>query len=193
VTLQLPGRHAVANALLALAVAEMVGVPPELAVAGLAGVSPNGMRGEVRRIGGLTVVVDCYNANPMSVRAALDLLEGHAAARRVVVLGTMLELGDATAALHAEVLSDALSREVDLVVATGAFSAAASGLASREEERLLAAADWGAAYPKLRERLSGDEVVLLKASRGVALEGVLPLLEADFAGTPASPEGGEEV
>jgi UDP-N-acetylmuramoyl-tripeptide--D-alanyl-D-alanine ligase len=193
VMLRLPGRHAVTNALLALTVAELVGVRPKLAVEGLATVTATAMRGEVRRIGGLTVVVDCYNANPMSVRAALDLVEGHAAARRVVVLGTMLELGDATDALHREVLTDALTRELDLVVATGAFARAAADLGSGEGARLLTAEDWATAYPRLRQRLSGDEVVLLKASRGVALEGILPLLEEDFAGVSAPPEVGEEA
>jgi len=182
VTLGIPGRHAVANAMLALAVSELLGVKAKTAVQGLAGVAPGSMRGEVRRIGDLTVVVDCYNANPPSVRAALDLLTGHAASRRVAVLGTMLELGDAAAALHRDVLRDALSRELDLVVATGDFATAAA--AEPADERVLAAPDWKTAYPELRARLDGDEVVLLKASRGVALEGILPLLEADFGANP---------
>lgn len=190
VTLNVPGRHAVVNALLALAVADLLGVTPAKAVEGLAEVDSGDMRGEMRRIGDLTVVVDCYNANPPSVRAALDLLEGQGAGRRVVVLGTMLELGAESERLHAQVLADALSRDVDLVVATGAFQAAAT-----DDERLLSASDWKAAYPALRDRLQGDEVVLLKASRGVAMEGILPLLETDFGrGDDAETDGeGEEA
>ncbi|NIQ52493.1 MAG: UDP-N-acetylmuramoyl-tripeptide--D-alanyl-D-alanine ligase, partial [Gammaproteobacteria bacterium] len=61
------------------------------------------LRGEIRRLGGLTVLVDCYNANPQSVRAALDLLEALPAAEgRVAVLGSMLELGDRSEPLHDE-------------------------------------------------------------------------------------------
>jgi UDP-N-acetylmuramoyl-tripeptide--D-alanyl-D-alanine ligase len=180
VTLGLPGRHGVANALLALAVSELLGVPAKVAVKGLAEVTAEGMRGEVRRIGGLSVVVDCYNANPLSVRAALDLLESHHASRRVVVLGSMLELGESAESLHRSVLEDALTRDIDLVVATGIFAEVAPSPESVASDRLLLARDWGAAYPELRPRLSGDEVVLLKASRGVALEGIIPLLESDF-------------
>jgi UDP-N-acetylmuramoyl-tripeptide--D-alanyl-D-alanine ligase len=141
------------------------------------------MRGEVRRIGGLTVVVDCYNANPPSVRAALELLESQAATNRVAVLGTMLELGAEEERLHREVLEVGLARDIDLIVATGAFATAAAR-AVAPTGRLLTAPDWKAAYPLVRDRLQGDEIVLLKASRGVAMEGILPLLEADFGGGP---------
>jgi UDP-N-acetylmuramoyl-tripeptide--D-alanyl-D-alanine ligase len=168
-------------------------------VQGIARAEPGSLRGEVRRIGGLTVVVDCYNANPQSVRAALDLLHGQStASRTVAVLGTMLELGEAAARLHEETLSYVLELDIDLVVATGAFAAAdvvtahkatATGgtAATRAADRVLCADDWQSAYPFLRERLDGDEVVLLKASRGVALEGILPSLERDFGAQAQSP------
>lgn len=199
VSLAIPGRHAVVNALLALAVADLVGVSAKDAAVGVSGVGAGNLRGEVRRVGDLTVVVDCYNANPLSVRAALDLIETQSATRKVVVLGTMLELGDASAELHEAVLTDALARHVDLVVATGAFADAAgelglgvasTGVASTGAEgRLLCAPDWQTAYPELRARLSGNEVVLLKASRGVALEGLLPLIEADFGASGGTAVG----
>ena len=181
VVMPLVGRHAVSDAMIALAVADLLGVAPKDAVRGLAGAQTNPLRGEVRRVGSLTVIVDCYNANPQSVRAALDILESQGAVtRRVAVLGTMLELGEASRRLHEEVLRDALDREIDLIVATGAFSEAAAGEGATDASRLVRASDWEEAYPLLRERLSGDEVVLLKASRGVALEGILPMIERDF-------------
>ncbi len=181
VTMPLAGKHAVTDAMIALAIADLLGVAPKDAVRGLASAQTNPLRGEVRRVGSLTVIVDCYNANPQSVRAALDVLEGQGAAtRRVAVLGTMLELGEASYRLHQDVLRDALGRDVDLVVATGAFAEAAVELSEKDPSRLITATDWNEAYPLLRERLSGDEVVLLKASRGVALEGILPLIERDF-------------
>jgi UDP-N-acetylmuramoyl-tripeptide--D-alanyl-D-alanine ligase len=181
VAMPLVGKHAVTDALLALAVADLLGVAPKDAVRGLATAQTNPLRGEVRRVGTLTVIVDCYNANPQSVKAALDVLEGQGAAtRRVAVLGSMLELGEASSHLHEAVLGDALSRDIDLVVATGAFAAAATEIGANDPSRLITAEDWEEAYPLLRERLSGDEVVLLKASRGVALERILPLIERDF-------------
>jgi UDP-N-acetylmuramoyl-tripeptide--D-alanyl-D-alanine ligase len=181
VAIPMVGRHVVSNAMLALAVADLLGVAPADAARGLATAESNPLRGEIRRIGGLTVVVDCYNANPQSVRAALDVLEGQgAAARRVAVLGTMLELGGESARLHREALASALERQIDLIVATGGFAGAAEELGALDGERVIAAPGWTEAYPLLRERLAGDEIVLLKASRGVKLEGILPLLEADF-------------
>jgi len=181
VTMPLAGRHAVTDAMIALAIADLLGVPARDALRGLASAETNPLRGEVRQIGTLTLIVDCYNANPQSARAALDMLEGQAtASRRVAVLGTMLELGASSERLHEEVLGDALSRDIDLIVATGAFAEAASGGSVNDPSRLITATDWKEAYPLLRERLVGDEVVLLKASRGVALEGILPLIERDF-------------
>ncbi len=177
VTLAVPGRHAVLDALLALVVAELLNVPAQAAAQGVAAVEAASMRGETRRVGDLTVTVDCYNANPPSVRAALDLLNARGGARKVVVLGSMLELGPASPALHEQVLRHALALGIDLVVATGAFAEAAAGF---QDERLVVSSDWKGAYPELRRRLAGDEMVLLKASRGVALEGILPVLEADF-------------
>lgn len=182
VTAPMFGRHGVTNSMLALTVAELLGVPARDAVRGLSATESRPMRGEYRRVGDLTLIVDCYNANPQSVRASLDVLEAQGvAARKVAVLGTMLELGEESARLHAEVLDDALGRDIDLVVATGAFQAAAGP--EVESDRLITGPEWTEAYPALRDRLRGDEILLLKASRGVALEGILPLLERDF-GTP---------
>ncbi len=180
VTLRIAGRHAVVNALLAMAVVRAVGADEQAAAEAIGRVEASGMRGEMRRIGDLRVIVDCYNANPQSVVAALDLLASRpAGARKVVVLGSMLELGDRSAALHRAVLADALSRDLDLVLATGAFATAAADLPAAGP-RLLVVDDPRAAYALLRERLDGDEVVLLKGSRGVALERLLPMLEVDF-------------
>jgi UDP-N-acetylmuramoyl-tripeptide--D-alanyl-D-alanine ligase len=191
VALPLPGRHSVMNALIALAVAEAVGVGPKDAAQGLSSAEVTSLRGEVRRIGDVTVIVDCYNANPQSARAALDVLSGQSAASRTVaVLGTMLELGAAAPRLHEEVLRFALDSDIDLVVATGDFAASAEVVAPGDE-RVLRADDWQSAYPALRDRLEGDEIVLLKASRGVALEGLLPLLEADFGNGESHQSVGE--
>jgi UDP-N-acetylmuramoyl-tripeptide--D-alanyl-D-alanine ligase len=92
-----------------------------------------------------------------------------------VVLGSMLELGPGSEAIHRRVLADVLDRSVDVVVASGSFAAVAGA-----DDRVVAAEDPLEAYARLRPRLTGDEVVLLKGSRGVALERLLPLFEADF-------------
>jgi UDP-N-acetylmuramoyl-tripeptide--D-alanyl-D-alanine ligase len=192
VTLAGPGRHLVQNALLALTVAELFAVEPGVAAAGVSSVRPGWMRGQVEDVGGLTLLLDCYNANPLSVKAALDLLELQTEApRRVAVLGSMLELGEQSQEFHADTLRDALTRKVDLVVAIGAFAAAASHVPGASGgPAVLAAESPLAAYARLKEHLIGDEVVLLKASRGVELESIIPKIREDF-GHPNPAEGSE--
>ena len=180
VRLGMAGRHAVVNALLALAVSRELGVDPAVAGAALEGVAPKGMRGEIRRVGDLSVVLDCYNANPQSVKAALDLLEVRSVgSRKVVVLGSMLELGRQSDSLHRSVFQDALRRNIDVIVATGAFADVPVD-ASDPSRVVVRESDPRAAYALLREHLEGNETVLLKGSRGVALERLLPMLEVDF-------------
>jgi UDP-N-acetylmuramoyl-tripeptide--D-alanyl-D-alanine ligase len=191
VRLAVAGRHAVQNALVALTVAGLLGVGPEDAARGLANIKAGKLRGEIRRFGDLTLVVDCYNANPQSVEAALDLLEARSVGSgRVAFLGSMLELGEHEAELHREVLAGALARGLDGVVATGLFSAAAETLGSRPQggTELMIEPDPDRAYQALRPRLSGGEVVLLKASRGVQLERLVPRFEADFGGADQKAE-----
>lgn len=185
VHLQVPGRHAVYDALIALAISDLLQTPHGPAVRGLEQYRPQGMRGEQLHAGDLTLLLDCYNANPQSVRAALDLLGLiPSAGRRVAVLGSMLELGDRSAALHDELLSEALSRALDVVLALGEFAAAAERLHKTRrqgnEPALLASADAAEGYALLRGFLEGNELILLKGSRGVALERLVPLIEADF-------------
>jgi UDP-N-acetylmuramoyl-tripeptide--D-alanyl-D-alanine ligase len=194
----LPGRHGVQNALLVLATAEAVGVPFEWAVPALAAAVPTHWRGERVRRGGLALWVDCYNANPQSTRAALELLADlPVSGGKVAVLGSMLELGPDAPRFHRELLDWAASLPLDLVVGIGAFADAAEAwlLASSEPERstpsgpeILPAGSVEQAYAGLRTRLRGTETVLLKASRGVALERILPHFDEDFGGAAASVE-----
>ncbi len=182
VHLRVPGRHSLRNALLALTVAELLDVPAAEATRGVGRVEAGSMRGEVRRIGGLTLIVDCYNANPQSVRAALDLLVDMEPGRpKVAVLGSMLELGARSEELHTVLLDEASALGLELLVATGDFARAA------EDTTILSVTDPLEAYEELRGRLAGDEVLLMKASRSVALERLLPLFENDFGvSVPAS-------
>ena len=180
VTAPTAGKHAASNALIALAVASLLNVPVRDAVRGLGSSEIGSMRGEFQRIGDLTVIVDCYNANPQSVRASLEVLESQAVTGdKVAVLGSMLELGNAATELHAEVLKDAVARDVDLVIATGHFAEVAAELGF-SEERVVSGENWEAVYSGLVDRLNGGEIILLKASRGIALERMLTRLEEDF-------------
>lgn len=176
---RLPGRHGAMNVLLAMAVAYLLDVPLDRAVPALEAVDPPPLRGEVRSVGGLTLLLDCYNANPQSVRAALEWLTSLPEAEpRVAVLGSMLELGKRGAALHRDVLEHALRLPVSLVVGIGAFAEAAEGLDAGD--RLVTATMTEEVWDVLAPRLRGDETVLLKGSRGMALERLLPRFEQTF-------------
>ena len=191
VHLRVPGRHSVPNALLALAVADILNVPAASAAKGISALEADSMRGEIRRVGKLTLLVDCYNANPQSTRAALELLAAMQPGRRkVAFLGTMLELGRRSDDLHATLLREATTFDFDLLVATGAFCNAVEHVEARSMGSILiAVVDPIEAYEGLRGRLSGDEVVLIKASRGCALERVVAEFERDFGGSDLVEEG----
>ena len=177
VQLRLRGRHNANNAMLALAVAQRWNVPADAALAALAELAPTKMRTELHRIGNMTVIADCYNANPSSVEAALDLLISMPrGGGRVAIVGSMLELGPESAQMHADTARAIADSDVDVIVATGDFVPAFSALENLGD-RMVSAQDPLAAFAELQPRLRGDEVVLLKGSRGVALERLLPRFE----------------
>jgi UDP-N-acetylmuramoyl-tripeptide--D-alanyl-D-alanine ligase len=181
----LPGRHNVRNALLALGVAEALGVPLQDAARGIGAMSSPKMRNEWRRVGTVGVLADCYNSNPPSLRAAVELLASIPAngGAKIAVVGTMRELGDHAEELHREAaatIAGLVGSGIDRVVATGDFVAAFQPLRQQLGDRLVAAEDPMQAYDELRPLLKGDETILLKGSRGVALERIIPLIERDF-------------
>jgi UDP-N-acetylmuramoyl-tripeptide--D-alanyl-D-alanine ligase len=151
-----------------------------VAAAGAVGVLPRGRvelaltpgRGARACLGnGITLIDDCYNANPMSMRAALEDLAATAPpeprARRVAVLGDMLELGQDERFFHAEVGEEATRTGVELLVTVGPRAAAMSD-GFRGQVRSLA--DAAEAAEVLPELLQAGDVVLVKGSRGVGLE-----------------------
>jgi UDP-N-acetylmuramoyl-tripeptide--D-alanyl-D-alanine ligase len=178
VELSLRGKHMVANALVALAVADALGVPLAEAAPALATASLPAGRSEIVELDGVTVINDSYNANPPSFAAALDLLAAVRGGRRaIVVAGTMRELGGASAELHRRVAEQILEAKPDLVAAVGEFVPAFEALRGEiRKNGLLAGETPEAIAPLLKASLQRGDVVLLKASRAVRLERVLPLL-----------------
>jgi murE/murF fusion protein len=171
--LHLVGRHAALDACAALAAAHAAGAPIERALAGLSRARPPSMRGELEDIAGRTVIVDCYNANPASMAAALRALAERAAGRgALAVMGDMLELGDHAPAAHRE--AGALARELGLgVIALGDHAATVAGAAGPGAE---VAADPAAAAARALARTAPGDWLLLKGSRGMRLERVLEAL-----------------
>jgi UDP-N-acetylmuramoyl-tripeptide--D-alanyl-D-alanine ligase len=173
-------RHNLLNLLAAVAAARALGQTP----AGRLEVSFSAMRGQRLELpGGAVLIDDCYNANPMSMRAAIDDLAETAPARRVAVLGDMLELGEAAPRLHREIGEHAAASGVSLLVTVGALAGEIGRGFSGE---LHSVADAPAAAELLPGLLREGDTVLLKASRGVGLERVREAL-AGPAPQPGEP------
>jgi UDP-N-acetylmuramoyl-tripeptide--D-alanyl-D-alanine ligase len=177
-TMSLRGAHNLRNALLAFAVARACGVPADVAAAGIGRVQPLNMRGAWQRLGTLTLINDAYNANPASMREAIALLDRLGSARqRVLVLGSMRELGPSAPALHEEIARRAVASGADVIAGIGDFVAPLRA-AANGGQRVVTAADVDDLWPALASRLAPDAVVLLKASRGIRLERLVPMLTA---------------
>jgi UDP-N-acetylmuramoyl-tripeptide--D-alanyl-D-alanine ligase len=169
------GLHNLRNAMLALAVARQCGVSYEDAALGIAGMPQPKMRSAWEQLGDVTLINDAYNANPGSTRAAIELLKGTGSGRqRVIVLGTMRELGAASAQCHADIAGLALASGADIVAGIGEFASALEK--QNERERVITAPDVEDLWPQLQARLKRNAIILLKASRGVQLERLVPHL-----------------
>lgn len=176
-TLAARGLHQADNAVRVWAVVEALDLDRAAAARALEAFVLPGGRGELTQVGNLTVLNDCYNANPPSFRAVIATAAALRAGRRLVfVAGTMRELGGDAAALHEEIADELVRLEPDLLAAVGEFVPALARHAGALGDRLLTADDPVALGPQLAARLRGDELVVLKASRGVALERILPAL-----------------
>jgi UDP-N-acetylmuramoyl-tripeptide--D-alanyl-D-alanine ligase len=164
-------RHQRTNALAAVAAAVAVGVQPS----GRLEAPTGALRGELVRLpDGALIINDCYNASPLSMRAALEELAGQAAAgRRVAILGDMLELGSEEVALHREVGELAERAGVELLVTVGPRAAAMLDTFDGEG---YAVADAREAAALAGELIAPGDVVLVKGSRGVGLEVVASAL-----------------
>ena len=178
-TLAIPGLHNVRNALAACACAHAVGITPAVMRVGLENFRPFTGRLQVKRaLNGATVIDDTYNANPDSVRAAIDVL-ARCAPPTLLVLGDMGEVGDQAAAFHQEIGAYAHSRQVSALCAFGehtaaaveAFGAAATKSGSIEE--LLDAVRAGA---------TPHTTVLVKGSRFMRMERVVQALTGEAGG-----------
>ena len=177
VQLPLPGRHQALNAEFAWAVAQSAGVGPEAAATALSSVTVPGGRSELTQAGALTILNDCYNANPHSFAASIATAGELRRGRRLVfVAGTMRELGADAERLHREVAERIVALDPELIAAVGEFVPAFAPWAGTLGDRLITAVDAPAMGPLLASRLRGDEVLVLKGSRGAALERILPAI-----------------
>ncbi len=181
VDLPVPGAHNVANAAAALAVAEHMGLSVAAAAARLRDFRLPPMRYQAEAIHGVTVITDCYNANPGSMRAALrTFAERPVTGRRVAVLGDMMELGEAGEGLHAALGADLIRYGLDAVWALGEFGPALVDAARRSGLDGVArcAGSPAEVVSAIRDAVRPGDAILVKGSRGMEMEKLVELFRA---------------
>ena len=183
------GRHNVYNAMVAFAIGIKMGVEEKEIREGLKGYKSVGMRQNIYKINGVTVIEDCYNASPESMNAAINVLDDTAKAhggRMIALLGDMRELGTGSAALHAKVGSYLAEKRADYLFTYGELSenlangALESGM---QENRIFRSpiTDAEAVGEKILGIIKEGDVLLVKASRALAAENVLNYVKAHMS------------
>ncbi|WP_176231253.1 glutamate ligase domain-containing protein [Candidatus Hakubella thermalkaliphila] len=144
---------------------------------GLQGAQLSDMRMEMVRVDGIRIINDAYNANPMSMKAALKTLSHMGKrARTIALLGDMLELGEKTVYYHREIGREVVEQKIDFLIAMGELSKyiyEAALEAGLEQKRALLVDSLEDAAKEIKKILSSGDVLLIKASRAIGLERVL--------------------
>lgn len=184
VALRFLGGHQVSNALGAATVAWGLGMPLPAVARALSLAAPRaaGRLDVTERPDGVTVINDAFNANPESVRAALETLAAMSAGRRITVLGEMAELGDLTRDAHEQAGRDAARLGIDIVIAVGTAGAEALAAGARsgsERTRVTVVPDPAAALKAVRDLVQPGDVVLAKASHSMHMEDMAVALAAE--------------
>src|SRR5579863_1154346 len=169
-TLHLLGAHNASNAMAGLAVALEAGVGIDAAVQALSSLTAQDKRGQVIEVGGATLLNDSYNSNPEALRSMIHTLASRPAARRILVAGEMLELGEQGPALHAACGRAAAEAGLDLVAGVQGNAEHLAAAACKGGVASLFLPDAEAAGRWLKQNLQPGDVALVKGSRGVHLE-----------------------
>lgn len=176
------GRHNASNAVAALAVAREAGVPLEAAARALEGLKAGDRRGELLTIAGATLINDSYNSNPEALKSMIQALRARPldlpGARRILVAGEMLELGDHAPELHEACGLAAAQMGIDIVVGVRGNAKFLVRAAAEAGAMAVFVADAEAAGAWLHDNLRLGDVVLIKGSRGVRLERAIAVLQS---------------
>lgn len=183
VEIPLPGEHMVYNALAASCVGSLLGLTNEEIACGISRVQPVGGRSHIIRLEDKVVIDDCYNANPVSMCAALELL-ATALTRKVAVMGDMFELGEKERELHARVGEAAVEKGMDVIICIGELSGnmyEAACTKARDKgvntENIYYFREKKAFLDKYGDILKKGDTILVKASHGMAFEEIVKVLE----------------
>ena len=180
----LAGRHGVSNVLAALAVCRAMGIKPERLREPVRTLAPGKMRGERFERNGVTVINDCYNANPEAMRSMLETLRGVPARRHIAVLGEMLELGHEAETLHRGIGLFAAAQGIHAVIGirgAARFMVDESIRAGMSDSAALFFNTSEEAGEYIRGYLQPGDAVLFKGSRGVQVERAMGYLDANRA------------
>jgi len=191
----LPGKHMVCNALAATAVAKTLGLSAEQIEKGIRSVEAVSGRSHLIQTSEYTIIDDCYNANPVSMKAAVDLL-GEANTRKVAILGDMFELGENEKALHRSVGEYAAKQNVDALICVGALSEEMyRGAVECEDKKDAMELYHFATLEDCKNEVAGllkqGDAVLIKASHGMHFTELVELLTQE--NEPVCEAGNEEV
>lgn len=189
VDIPLPGTHMVLNALAAATVGHLLGLTAEQIAAGISSVKPLGGRSNIITNDRYTIIDDCYNANPVSMRAALDLLS-MADTRKVAILGDMGELGEREKELHMETGAYAASKNIDVIACVGKLAAFMVSGARKALESGASSVHMLSSAPLLMhyetredlisalpEILKDHDTVLVKASHMMGFDNIIEALQ----------------
>jgi murE/murF fusion protein len=169
----IPGEHNILNALASVAVCDLIGSDPAVAGQMLDCYQPLPMRSHIERRGVNTIIVDCYNASPSSMEASLKMLASmpvKTGARRIAVLGDMLETGEHAKELHEKVGEMVVENGIDLLVCYGNDSKYIAQKADELGMHSGYSADKNVVKNFLKFKLKPEDIILFKASRGMHLE-----------------------
>ena len=166
IRLYVPGEHMVSNALAAIAVGRALGLSSEEMIMGIAGSSSVSGRSNIIRDDKLTIIDDCYNANPVSMKAAIELLET-AVTGRVALLGDMFELGEEEKQLHRSVGEFLASKNIEKVICVGELAKEIYEGAKAGNAECFWYANKKELTDNIRQLIGKDDTVLIKASHGM--------------------------
>ena len=181
VSIPTAGLHTVYDALAAYAAATRLGLDPARCAAALSNYQTTGMRQHIVEKGGVTVIEDCYNASPDSMKAAISVLKALPNARKIALLGDMLELGDASEEGHRHTGEWVAEAGIDVLIAYGPRSGAMAEAAKAQGVTTVHCQNEQEVLQCLRQFVQPGDALLAKASHAMKLE---ELLQDYYAGLP---------
>ena len=172
----LPGKHMISNALIACAVGHLCDVNIEQIKNGIAGIKPVGGRVNIIKADGYTIIDDCYNANPVSMKASIDVLK-YATTRKVAILGDMFELGADEAKLHSDIGVHLAKPDmnIDVLVTVGSLSKniEAGARDAGYSGKTIHYDTLEECLEDIEHKLEGGDTILVKASHSMHLEKII--------------------